>query len=252
MKKVFGIILIIVGLICLPKVFTPSVPGTIGGLIGISLVSFLPAYFLLRNKKEGNTRLACDKQQLSVTSSKFKQTLGNPKESQSLGKSQRQETSQVDVEYDNLFEELKTKCHPKQFMEPYDHEKVKVANELYASILEASDNKEKQVVLRQEAIEKLGVVFSSRRIYDKLIALTNPANFMDPYDAEKVAIANDYYQKVQQNSENILELEKIWKSIHENTLFISQTLINGEIDSNNRDVDNIGLLIHVFIFFFYS
>ena len=51
MKKVFGIIFVVVGLICLPQAFTPSAPETIGGLIGVSLVTFLPAYFLIRNKK---------------------------------------------------------------------------------------------------------------------------------------------------------------------------------------------------------
>lgn len=51
MKKVFGIILIVVGLVCLPQIVVPNVAETIGGLIGVSLVSFLPAYFLLRNKK---------------------------------------------------------------------------------------------------------------------------------------------------------------------------------------------------------
>ena len=54
MKKVFGIIFLVVGLICLPQVFTSSAPETIGGLIGVSLVTFLPAYFLLRNKKDNN------------------------------------------------------------------------------------------------------------------------------------------------------------------------------------------------------
>jgi hypothetical protein len=51
MKKVFGNILLIVGFVCLPHVITPSFPETIGGLIGVSLVTFLPAFFLLRNKK---------------------------------------------------------------------------------------------------------------------------------------------------------------------------------------------------------
>ena len=52
MKKIFGIILLVVGFICLPKVFAPSSPETIGGLIGISL--FLPAFFLLRSKKDNS------------------------------------------------------------------------------------------------------------------------------------------------------------------------------------------------------
>lgn len=50
MKKVLGIILIVVGLVCLPQVIAPNAATTIGGLIGVSLVTFLPAYFLLKKK----------------------------------------------------------------------------------------------------------------------------------------------------------------------------------------------------------
>ena len=52
LKIIFGVLLIITGLMCLPKVFTPDVYETIGGIIGVTLVTFLPAYFLLRNKKK--------------------------------------------------------------------------------------------------------------------------------------------------------------------------------------------------------
>lgn len=52
MKKIFGIIFLVVGFICLPKAFTHSFPETFGGLIGVSLVTFLPAFFLLRGKKD--------------------------------------------------------------------------------------------------------------------------------------------------------------------------------------------------------
>ena len=51
MKKFFGIIFLVVGFVCLPKAFTPSFPETVGGLIGVSLVTFLPAFFLLRKGK---------------------------------------------------------------------------------------------------------------------------------------------------------------------------------------------------------
>ena len=51
-KKIFAVIFIVVGVVCLPKAFTPSVPETIGGLIGICLFSGIPAYFLLREKQD--------------------------------------------------------------------------------------------------------------------------------------------------------------------------------------------------------
>lgn len=158
-------------------------------------------------------------------------------------------SSSVDDDYESLFDELKAKCHPKQFMELYDHEKVKVANELYARILKVENDKEKQNELRQEAVEKLGVKFSSRRLYDKLISLTNPANFMNPYDAEKVAIANDYYQRVQQSHENAIELEALWEEIKEEGMLPFRVIKDEHsISSKNNetgDIFAIGVLILV-------
>ena len=55
MKKIFGFFFLVVGFICLPKAFTPSFPETVGGLIGVPLVTFLPAFFLLRGKKDDNS-----------------------------------------------------------------------------------------------------------------------------------------------------------------------------------------------------
>lgn len=56
MKKVFGILFIVFGIVCLPGVFAPSAAETIGRLIGWSLTSVIPAYFLLRKrgKKDEN------------------------------------------------------------------------------------------------------------------------------------------------------------------------------------------------------
>ena len=49
MKKVFGILFIVLGVVCLPSVFAPSAAEFIGRLIGWALTSVIPAYFLLRN-----------------------------------------------------------------------------------------------------------------------------------------------------------------------------------------------------------
>lgn len=49
MRKVFGILFVILGVVCLPSCFSPSSAEMIGRLIGNALFTFLPAYFLLRN-----------------------------------------------------------------------------------------------------------------------------------------------------------------------------------------------------------
>lgn len=57
MRKIFGILFIVLGIVCLPSVFAPSAAEFIGRLIGWALTSVIPAYFLLRNssgKKNDN------------------------------------------------------------------------------------------------------------------------------------------------------------------------------------------------------
>ena len=52
MRKLFGIILIIVGLVAIIKAL-PSSSGfeALGAIIGVSIVTFLPAYFFIRKKR---------------------------------------------------------------------------------------------------------------------------------------------------------------------------------------------------------
>jgi len=54
MKKFFGILFLILGIVCLPGCFSPSPAELIGRLIGNTLFTFLPAYLLLRSSKKEN------------------------------------------------------------------------------------------------------------------------------------------------------------------------------------------------------
>ena len=56
MRKVFGILFIIFGVVCLPSCYSPYSAEMLGRLMGNTLITFLPAYFLLRKsgKKKGN------------------------------------------------------------------------------------------------------------------------------------------------------------------------------------------------------
>ena len=112
--------------------------------------------------------------------------------------------------YEYLYSDLIEKCHPKNFMEPYDFEKVKVANELYPKLL-ACDKKEysKLLAIRNEAINKLGIKMTTQFIFDAVSKMCNPQQFMNPYNPDKVAIANELYSRAQRNKNNIIELELI-------------------------------------------
>lgn len=119
----------------------------------------------------------------------------------------------IEEEYKNLYDELTSKCHPKNFMEPYDHQKVKVANEIYSDLINSAEDLTKLREIRDKAAKELGIQFSSKELYEKLLDMTNPQKFMDNYDAEKVSVANDFYQRVKDNANNVKELEAIQDEI---------------------------------------
>ncbi|MBR5728518.1 MAG: hypothetical protein IKX39_07720 [Muribaculaceae bacterium] len=138
----------------------------------------------------------------------------------------------------NLFETLKEKCNPANFMEPYDHEKVRTANEIYSKILQHEQDEGQLRQLREQASKQLGISFSSRLLKQELLELTNPKNFMDPYDAEKVKIANDYYQQIMKNGNDINELERIRDEVQLLTQF--QQTSTTEQSHEHKDVVSDG------------
>ena len=86
----------------------------------------------------------------------------------------------------------------------------------------------------------MGVKFSTRRLYEKLREQCNPKNFInqESFDAEKVKLANKYYQKINECCDDIDALENLEKEI--NPLFPTQNILNEKSDS---EVDDITTLI---------
>ena len=118
-----------------------------------------------------------------------------------------------DTIYESLYAELKIKCNPNKFMVPYDKERVSQANELYRQLMETSpQNEETLRQLRSKAIKELGVCFSSKALFQFLCNTCHPRNFMSPYNAEKVEIANKLYVQVLEKAYNIEALENIQRS----------------------------------------
>lgn len=109
-----------------------------------------------------------------------------------------------------LLNELLDKCNPQNFMNPYNYEKVKIANELYPRLQKCDGNDNDELIeIRKEAISKLGIILSTSTIFEELCKTCNPQQFMNPYNPDKVAKANELYSRVLQNKTDIDALENI-------------------------------------------
>lgn len=113
--------------------------------------------------------------------------------------------------YESLHDELKARCAPENFMNPYEPEKVSRANKLYSEILTLDKNDdEKLKLLRLRAMEELGIKFSTEQLFEKLTASCNPKNFTgDSYNKERLELANGLYQQILMNADDIFALEEI-------------------------------------------
>ena len=113
---------------------------------------------------------------------------------------------------------LERKCNPNRYMSPYNKEMVEKSNKIYAQLqVTAKDDIESIKRLRREIESELGVKFIDSDELERLKAKVNPSNFMNPYNAEKVAIANELYAKLQEDVIYMDEYEHI-KEQFENLL----------------------------------
>lgn len=142
--------------------------------------------------------------------------------------------------YTTLFAELKEKCNPANFMDPYDAEKVEISNNIFSKLNSNATNILALIQLRNLAINKLGLSFSAKEIYEKLSEAYNPHKFVgENYDADKLHVANQIYSRIQSSQNNIIELEKI---AHEcGIVFVKSEITNDAytgIYNKEKQLDN--------------
>lgn len=111
--------------------------------------------------------------------------------------------------YYSVFVELYDKCDPEKYMNPYDYEKVKIANKLHRKVKEHRDNEAELIKIREEAVNQLGITLSTERLFKELSETLNPRNFCD--DSDNLALANEYYHQVLSNADNLKFLEELSK-----------------------------------------
>lgn len=117
--------------------------------------------------------------------------------------------------YHNLYDELKSKCNPINFMTPYNAEQVNIANEIFSKLNNTQkDDIPNLILLRNKAIKGLGITYTNPKLYETLCNVYNPKNFMgENYDANKLNAANKLFAEIEKYQNDILSLESIAKRV---------------------------------------
>lgn len=157
----------------------------------------------------------------------------------------------------SLYKELKYRCNPERYMEPYDPEKVRIANLLYSQIPIPNENNQvsAQVLksIRNEAMELLDIKFSTEVLYNRLKKMCYPKIYMNEnYDKEKLDIANGLYQDVLKYAGDIVKLEELETIISEKLYNSKDLKIIEQEKQRERDkeeVDESTILLIVAITF---
>jgi len=95
---------------------------------------------------------------------------------------------------ETLRERLLRLCNPQNYMRNYDKEKVDKANRLYQRLLQTkADDKESLMEIQEMAVSELGISFVEKEDLEELKEKVNPKNYLNPYNADKVTLANELY-----------------------------------------------------------
>lgn len=121
--------------------------------------------------------------------------------------------------YPSLYLELRDKCNPKNFLVPYDKEKVDIANDLFIQLLRSEGNDVDILnTVKEQAVQKLGIVLSTKKLYEELLDYCDPQKFMNPYNHSAIQQANHYYSLIHEYRNQLDKLEALHKDISSDEL----------------------------------
>ena len=109
---------------------------------------------------------------------------------------------------------LERKCNPQKYMSSYNKEMVDKANSIYAELQKTDKSDEISLKeIRRRIESELQISFIDKDEIESLKYIANPLNYMQPYNAEKVALANELYAKLQDETIHIDELDSIKEQV---------------------------------------
>ena len=111
---------------------------------------------------------------------------------------------------ESMYNRLQRLCHPKNFVDNYDKDKVDAANVIYSKLLSTDRNDINAVVGLVVMAEKdLNTNFLDEYQFEKLKNILNPKNYMEPYDASNIALSNELYSQLMQPDLNYTKYVQI-------------------------------------------
>ncbi len=122
------------------------------------------------------------------------------------------------IKNESLYNKLKRLCNPALYLKDYDKSKVDIANELYKRIIDTKpDDMNSLQEIQIIAVQKLKIILIDKEKFAELRELTNPQRYMKPYNADKVALANDLFARLTDPSityDVFCEIEELSKQLN--------------------------------------
>ena len=118
------------------------------------------------------------------------------------------------IKTETLHQRLLRLCNPKNFIKKYNKDKIDKANRLYQTLLNMnSDDKDALMQMQSMAVSELGISLIDKEELDELKQKVNPKNFMQPYDAEKVSLANELYSILSDENIDYVKMMEVKEKI---------------------------------------
>lgn len=117
---------------------------------------------------------------------------------------------------ESLYDRLLRLCNPANFIDGdnYDKAIVDKANEIYRRLNSISESDVDSILaIQTEAVSELGINLINKERIKDLKELANPRNYLNPYNPDKVALANELFAILSKNSITYEELADVEERI---------------------------------------
>ena len=117
---------------------------------------------------------------------------------------------------ESLYDRLLRLCNPANFIdgENYDKAIVDKANDIFRRLNSISENDIESIeAIQKEAVSELGINLINKERIKDLKELANPRKYLNPYNPDKVALANELYAILSKNSITYEELAEVEERI---------------------------------------